>query len=74
MIDSALLHDGIGGKSGFDLCINGKVRVRDRAVPDIMVTFSVSNEITAILMQHSTHFLFIFSHIQLSDHSAAQKR
>ena len=62
MIDAALLHDGIRRKTRFDLCINGKVRVRDRAVPDIVIALSAPDESAPVLLQDISDFLFVFSH------------
>lgn len=47
--DAALLHDGVGGVTGFYLCINGYMPLGDRAVPDIVVAFSPADKSTLIL-------------------------
>jgi len=46
--DATLLHDLVRRMPGFYFSVNGYVRTRDRAVPDIMVAFAVTNKLATV--------------------------
>ena len=62
LFDSALLHDLIGCKAGFDFAVYRYVCVCDRAVPDIMVAFPMPDKIAAVFLEFFPNDLLIFSH------------
>ena len=62
MVYSALLHNCVCCVAGFDLPVYRDMYVRDWAVPNIMIAFPVTHEITAVFAQHITNFLFVLSH------------
>jgi len=41
---SGLLEHGIGGVARLDPAIDNEMNLRDRAVPDLMITFSCTHE------------------------------
>lgn len=66
---TSFLHDAVRGAARSDFCVHGKSLLGDRAVPDIMVSLSVTNEVAPRRAQnsanvgcginhHRIHFLF----------------
>lgn len=48
-VDPALLHNGVCGVAGFDFSVHGKVPADDRAIPDVVVAFSVPDKGASVL-------------------------
>ena len=61
----ALLHDCICCKTRLNLSIHHNIDVRDRAIPDIVITFTMSDKITTMLSQYFSYLFFVFSHSPL---------
>jgi hypothetical protein len=49
MWNTALAHNGIGEMTRFNFPINREILFRYRTIPNIMVTFSASNEVATML-------------------------
>ena len=58
----ALLHDCICRKTRLNLSIHRNIGVRDRTIPDIVITFTMSDKIATMLFQYFSYLFFVFSH------------
>ena len=61
-VKAALLHNGVGGVAGLYFAVHGEVPPGDRAVPNVMVTFSMPDKGTAVFGQLRPHLFLIFGH------------
>ena len=61
-INSTLLQDCISCMAWFYFCIHRYMVVGNRAVPDIVVTFSTTCKSTVVLHKNFTDSFFVFGH------------
>lgn len=66
MIDTALLHDGVCGVTGFDFPVNGKIPIVDGAVPDVVIAFPMAYKRATVGRQDIPHLFLIFRHYRAS--------
>ena len=57
MVDTCLSHDGVCYMTGFYLAVYREILFCQRAVPYVMIAFTVSHESAAILHEDIPHFL-----------------
>jgi hypothetical protein len=60
--DTGLLHYRIGRMPGLYFAIDGKVGIRYRAEPDVVVALAVTMKGASIPREYVPDFLLIFSH------------
>ena len=51
LVDAGLLKDGVGSPLGFDTAVDGDLEAGNRAIPDLVVAFPLSDESATVCLQ-----------------------
>ena len=73
MVNSALFHDGVCGMTGFNFTVNRDIGVGNRAEPDVVIAFSVTDEPTTVFIENIPNLLFVLSHMRQSVRPAGRE-
>ena len=62
MVDSTLLHNGVGSVAGLYLAVNCDVALGDGAEPDIVIALAVPDKAAGVGGQDIPDCFFVFRH------------
>ena len=66
ILDTRLFHNAVGDVADADFTVNGKVSAVDRAVPDVMIAFTVPHKIAAVFPQNVPDLVLVFGHYAIT--------
>jgi hypothetical protein len=62
VVDTGFFHNFVGHVSGFYLAVHWKAAIDERAVPDVVVAFTMTFENTAMPVKLFAHGFFVGRH------------